>query len=102
MAARVDPYWAAKPWVAFEESFYAVAWQIILGVQALGGVTVAAHIGGDFERGTASEANDLVLGMAIGAGRGVPVAGSDRFAVDALFDILASFLMTCAACLSQF
>ena len=87
--------------IALEECFYPVGRQVILGIQALGGVAITANLCGDFQRGAALEPDNFVFGMAIGASRCVAVPGGDGFAVDALLDIPGGLFMTSAAGLGQ-
>ena len=87
--------------VTFEERLYAVGRQIVLGVEPLRGMTITANIGGDLKRGSALEADDLVLRMAIGTGRGIAMARRDRFAVNAFLHVFGRLVMAGAARLRE-
>ncbi len=83
--------------VALEESLYPVGGQIVLGIQPLRGMAITAHVGGDFERRSALEPYNFVLGMTIRAGRRITMPGSDGFAVDAFLNIFSGLVVAAAA-----
>ncbi len=87
--------------VAGEEGFYAVGGEVIFGVELFGGVTLAANVLGDFERGAFTQCLDFVLGMTISACGSVAAAGGDCLAVDAFDDVFGLLLMALAAGLGE-
>src|ERR1051326_5201011 len=67
----------SEPMVALKKRLHAVRGKVVLGVQPFGSVAFAAKFGGNFQGRATLETNDLVLRMAIGAGRRVAMAGGD-------------------------
>ena len=86
-----------QPVVAVEKGPHPVRREVVLGVQPLRGVAVAAHLG----RRTALEGGDLVLGMAIRACGRVPVARRHRLAMDTGLDVLGYLVVARPARLGQ-
>ena len=70
--------------VAVEERRNPIAREIVLGVQALGRMTIAAYVRGNLHGRTGLEPHDFVFGMTIGAGRCVAVPLGHCFSVHAL------------------
>src|SRR5258708_32816286 len=87
--------------VTLKERLHPVRRQVVFRVQALGGMAVAADVGRDLEGRSGFKPCDLVLGMAVGAGGRVAVAGGDRFAVNTFFNVLGFLLVAGATGLSQ-
>jgi len=90
-----------QPMITLEEGFYTVGRQVVLGVQPLGGVTIAAHISRDLQGRTALQADDFVLRMTIGTGWRIAVAGRDRLAMHTLLHVFCGLSVTTTASLSQ-
>src|SRR5689334_10946370 len=74
--------------VTVEKGLNPVGGQVVLGVQPLRGVAVTANVRRDFQWRTALQSHNFVFGVTIRAGRGIPMALRDRFAVHARLDIL--------------
>ena len=87
--------------VAVKERLHAVRRKVILGVHSLRGVAAAADLNGYLHRRAVLERLDLVLGVAIGAGRRVALTGGYRFAMYAFFHILGRLFVARAAGLGQ-
>ncbi len=91
------PILGRQPMIALEKCFYPVGRKPELGVQAFGGMTLAAHLFGNLQRGTGFEGLDLVLGMAVSARGGFPTAPGRRAAMDALGHVRCRFGVAFAA-----
>jgi len=86
---------------SFRKRFYPVRRQIVLGVHSLRGMAITANLAEIFNGELLFECHYFVLGMAIGAGRGIPVPGRNGFAMHALGDILGRLVVAATASLGQ-
>ena len=90
-----------QPVVALKESLNAVRWQVVLRVHPLRGVALAADLDRNLQGGAALEGLDLMLRMAIGAGRRLAMAGGHGLAMHALFHVFGYLVVARAAGLGQ-
>ena len=83
--------------ITLKESLHPIRWKIVLGIEPLRCVAVAADIRGDFEGRTAAQSHNLVFRMTIRASGGIAIAGGDGLAVHAFAYVLGDFVMAIAA-----
>ena len=86
--------------ITCEKRLHAILWQIVLGIKPFGSMATAADFRRNF-RGTVFQPLDFVLGMAVGAGRGIAHARRHRLAMHAQRPIPDFFIVTRTASLGQ-